>query len=95
MKMTEKTKYIAKFNTKTITRTSRKFYTSASAYVNQQTGEIKNVTFSAKPKSNPQKAGIFNNVTSQVGYRNRKSYLRAIEENKKLEEIWKIETVIL
>lgn len=94
--MNTKTKktYVAKFsNGMVVTRTSHKQYISATAYVNQETGKIKNVTFSSKPSSRPQKAGVFNNVASLIGYGSRKAFLRAIEENKQLEKVWKIETV--
>jgi len=91
-----KNTYTATFSTgETITRTSHKIYNYASAWVNSENGQIENVTFSAKSNARPQKAGIFNNTTSRLGYSSNKAYKQAIAKNKELEKIWKVETVHL
>ena len=84
--------YIAKFTTGKITRITHRKYISSSAYVNQETGEIKNETFSSKIKSSPSVAGIFS-TNNRRAYGSYKRYCKAMKRNEELRKIWKIETV--
>jgi len=87
--------YVAKFSTSEVTRKSSHNYVSAAAYVNRETGEIKNVTFSGTIAS-ASNIGLFEKKDPERRwFSSRDKWLRAIEENNKRRQLWKMEVVNL
>ena len=92
--MTSQT-FTATFSTgETFTRTSNHPYITAAAWVNQETGEIKNVMFSSKENPNPSNVGICW-VPRRLPYMSRKYYAKLIAQSEAAKNIWKVETVTL
>ena len=88
------TTFTAKFSTGEVKRTSNHNYMTAAAYVSQKTGEIKNVTFSARMNPRPSTAGIFYKV-ERKWYKTPTAYLKALDEEKAAKNEWKLEVVNL
>lgn len=87
------TTYTATFSTGTITRKSHHTYATAAAYINKETGAIKNVTFS-KNIANANPTGLFGHKSPERRwYSTKTEWLKAIEENKVKQQLWKMEVV--
>lgn len=89
----EKMKFTATFSTgQTVTRSSNNQYITAAAWVNRETGEVKNVTFSTTATPRPSRDGIFA-VDNRRAYGSGKAYRRAMQRNVEEEKLWKVEIV--
>lgn len=84
-------KFTATFSTgETFTRNSEHGYITACAWVNQETGQIKNVSFSAKPNPAPTNMGVLFTFDRWMS-----SQMRAKGEKRNIEtrKVWKVEVV--
>lgn len=85
------TKYSATFSTgQTFTRNSEHGYITACAWVNQETGQIKNISFSAKPNPSPTNVGVLFVAGSWMSNQMR---IKGEQRNIETRKVWKVEVV--
>jgi hypothetical protein len=84
-------KYTATFSTgETFTRNSEHGYITACAWVNQETGQIRNVSFSAKLNPSPTNMGV---LFVSGRWMSNKQRVQGEQRNIETRKVWKVEVV--
>lgn len=88
-------KFTATFSTgEQITRKSEHEYTTAGAYVNKLTGQIKNITFS-KDTASPSRMGVGQTPkdSDRKYFSSKQAFETAVQKSLELQKIWLLEVV--